>query len=115
MQSGSYLLDVRARSLVVSDVRIRVQVRPLAIIYYIGRSELYAVIAQLMSKCCEAGGKSNEELEVAYPFPCCPVIRECSVKESQVEKIKTFCKNIAYIAASIHHVKNNPIKNTSVH
>ena len=71
MQSGSYLLDVRARNLVVSDVRIRVQVRPLAIIYYIGRSELYAVIAQLMFKCCEAGGKRGVRSGLPFPLLSC--------------------------------------------
>lgn len=37
-----------------------------------------------MSKCCEPGGDYRQELESASNFPCCPGIRDCSVKISQI-------------------------------
>ena len=43
------------------------------------RGELSAVIAQLMFV-CEVGGSGRKELEMAFPFPCCPANGECHVK-----------------------------------
>ena len=68
---------LRSRSLVVSDLRserfpVRFQLLAMC------RSELSAVIAQLMSKC--------RHIEIAVPFPCCLVNRECSWKKIQIEK-----------------------------
>ena len=51
-----------------------------------GYVENIALITWLMSKCSWRGWKWCRGVkEIAAPFPCCPVNRECSWKKSQIE------------------------------
>ena len=51
------------------------------------RGELTALITQLMSKCRWGGWKWKRGVkEIPFPYPCCPVCRECSLKKIQIEK-----------------------------
>ena len=61
-----------------------------------------------MSKCLWSGGSGSEELEeMLSPFPCSPVIRECSWKKTQIEKkSKTLKQSFVFD----FHMKAKPIQ-----
>ena len=51
------------------------------------RNDLSAVIFWLMPSVREAGWSGREELKMSFPFPCCPVNRECDIERTnQIEK-----------------------------
>ena len=51
------------------------------------RGDVFAVIARLMPKSLRSGWKWQRRVkDIDFPFPCCPVNRECSQKKTQIEK-----------------------------
>ena len=99
---------VRARSLVVSELRFPVRVWLLAMC----RSELSAVIGRLMSKCLWSGWKWKWRVkEILFHFSCSPVIRECSWKKTQIEKMVEITRTWISWKRNIFFLRNKIILN----